>query len=234
MACRRHTMISPGMIGKMLKQDRITLLKLLTILISVFIVSHCYATSNRELSLPFNSTKSIQLANHYKNITNGITELSLSETQKSQTTPFNQQEITIPVKGDNFLSPWIAKDTRYYELGQFKDNVFKLIMYNTIGESDTPLLNVQLNSYDRKGILLDSLLLSTFFGYEDIIRFSHFKINPDYTIAIDNYIIYPYEPGEYGTTARKKNPKPELYVQANYKIVKGHFELTLRKEYKTH
>ncbi|EFB1307938.1 hypothetical protein IRW97_001785 [Escherichia coli] len=235
MACRRHTMISPGMIGKMLKQDRIILLKLLTILIFVFIASHCYATSNRELSLPFNSAKSIQLTNHYKNITNGITELSLSETQKSLTTPFNQQEITIPVKGDNFLSPWIAKDTRYYKLGQFEDknNIFKLIIYNTIGESDTPLLNVQLNSYDRKGILLDSLLLSTFFGYEDIIRFSHFKINPDYTIAIDNYVIHPYEPGEYGTTQHKKNPKPEVYIRAKYKIIKGYFELTFREEYKT-
>ncbi|MEJ1765626.1 hypothetical protein SMA69_24490, partial [Escherichia coli] len=91
--------------------------------------------------------------------------------------------------------PWIANDTHYYELGQFedKDNIFKIIIYNTIGESDTPLLNVQLNSYDRKGILLDALLLSTFFGYEDIIRFSHFKISPDYTIAINNYVIHPYE-----------------------------------------
>lgn len=219
----------------MLKKYRITLLKLLTVLFSVFIVSYCYATSNRELSLPFNSTKSIQLANHYKNITNGITELCLSETQKSQTTPFNQQEIAIPVKGENFLSPWIAKDTRYYKLGQFEDknNIFKLIMYNTISESDTLLVNVQLNSYDRKGSLLDSLLLSTFFGYEDIIRFSHFKISPDYTIAIDNYVIHPYGPGEYGTTPHKKNPKPEVYIQTKYKIVKGYFELTFREEYKT-
>ncbi|BED94688.1 hypothetical protein NJB25_13035 [Escherichia fergusonii] len=189
----------------------------------------------KALTLPLDSTKITPLAIYYKNITNGITELSLSETQKSQTTPFNQQEITIPVKGDNFLSPWIAKDTRFYELGQFedKDNICRLVMYNTIGESDTPLLNVQLNTYNRKGILLDALLLSTFFGYEDIIRFSHFTINPDYTIAIDNYIIYPYESGEYGTTPHKKNPKPEVYIRAKYKIVKGYFKLTFREEYKT-
>ncbi len=95
-----------------------------------------------------------------------------------------------------------------------------------------PLLNVQLNSYDRKGILLDALLLSTFFGYEDIIRFSHFKISPDYTIAINNYVIHPYEPSEYGTTPHKKNPKPEVYIRAKYKIVKGYFDLTFRDEYK--
>lgn len=87
----------------MLKQDKITLPKLLIILIPAFIVSHCYATNNRVLSFPFNSTKSIQLTNYYKNIADGITELTLSETEKSQTTPFNQQEITIPVKGENFL-----------------------------------------------------------------------------------------------------------------------------------
>lgn len=218
----------------MLKQNRITLPKLLIILIPAFIVSHCYATNNRVLSLPFNSTKSIQLTNYYKNIADGITELTLSETEKSQTAPFNQQEITIPVKGENFLSPWIAKDTRYYELGQFedKDNIFKLIIYNTIGESDTPLFNAQLNSYDRKGILLDALLLSSFFSYEDIIRFSHFKITPDYAIVIDNYVIYPYEYGEYGTMPNKKNPVPEVCLQEQYKIITGKFKLMLRKEIK--
>ncbi|MBC6526334.1 hypothetical protein GW676_16835 [Escherichia marmotae] len=190
---------------------------------------------NKSLTIPLNSIKITPLAIFYKNIADGITELTLSETEKSQTTPFNQQEITIPVKGENFLSPWIAKDTRYYKLGQFedKDNIFRLVMYNTIGESDTSLLNIQLNSYDRKGILLDSLLLSIFFGYEDIIRFSHFKISPDYTIAINNYVIHPYKPGEYGMTPLKKSPLPELYLQTSYKIVKGRFELTRRKKFNT-
>ncbi|EOT8834399.1 hypothetical protein ACNENL_003737 [Escherichia fergusonii] len=203
------------------------LLSIIICITTISTISHAKA-----LTLPLDSTKIRPLAIYYKNITNGITELSLSETQKSQTTPFNQQEITIPVKGDNFLSPWVAKDTRLYELGQFedKDNIFRLVMYNTIGESDTPLLNVQLNSYDRKGILLDALLLSTFFGYEDIIRFSHFKISSDYMIAIDNYIIYPYELGEYGMTPHKKNLLPEIYLQEQYNIVKGEFKLILKKE----
>ncbi|EES0914520.1 hypothetical protein FXI30_002946 [Escherichia coli] len=197
-------------------------------------MTHCANANKKALTIPLDSTKITPLVIFYKNITNGITELFLSETEKSQAIPFNQQEITIPVKGENFLSPWIANDTHYYELGQFedKDNIFKIIIYNTIGESDTPLLNVQLNSYDRKGILLDALLLSSFFGYEDIIRFSHFKISPDYTIAINNYVIHPYEPGEYGATPHKKNPKPEVYIRAKYKIVKGYFDLTFRDEYK--
>ncbi|MDZ3933035.1 hypothetical protein ACH4MR_03360 [Escherichia marmotae] len=210
-----------------------TSLALLSLII--FITTTSTIGQNKALTLPLDSTKITPFAIYYKNITNGITELSLSENQKSQTTPFNQQEITIPVKGDNFLSPWVAKDTRFYELGQFedKDNIFRLVMYNTIGESDTSLLNIQLNSYDRKGILLDSLLLSTFFGYEDIIRFSHFKISPDYTIAINNYVIHPYKPGEYGMTPLKKSPLPELYLQTSYKIVKGRFELTRRKKFNT-
>ncbi|MCZ8774857.1 hypothetical protein OM201_08805 [Escherichia albertii] len=202
--------------------------------IILFIITTSTIAHNKSLTMPLNSIKITPLAIFYKNIADGITELTLSETEKSQTAPFNQQEITIPVKGENFLSPWIAKDTRYYELGRFedKDNIFKLIMYNTIGESDTPLFNVQLNSYDRKGILLDSLLLSTFFGYEDIIRFSHFKINPDYAIVIDNYVIYPYEYDEYGAMPNKKNPAPEVYLQEQYKIIMGRFKLMLRKEIK--
>ncbi|MED8693108.1 hypothetical protein [Escherichia marmotae] len=203
--------------------------------IILFIITTSTIAHNKSLTIPLNSIKITPLAIFYKNIADGITELTLSETEKSQTTPFNQQEITIPVKGENFLSPWIAKDTRYYKLGQFedKDNIFRLVMYNTIGESDTSLLNIQLNSYDRKGILLDSLLLSIFFGYEDIIRFSHFKISPDYTIAINNYVIHPYKPGEYGMTPLKKSPLPELYLQTSYKIVKGRFELTRRKKFNT-
>ncbi|WP_249415922.1 hypothetical protein [Escherichia marmotae] len=206
------------------------LLSIILFITTISTIAHAKA-----LTLPLDSTKITPLAIYYKNIANEITELSLSETQKSQTTLFNPQEITIPVKGENFLSPWVAKDTRFYELGQFedKDNIFRLVMYNTIGESDTSLLNIQLNSYDRKGILLDSLLLSTFFGYEDIIRFSHFKISPDYTIAINNYVIHPYKPGEYGMTPLKKSPLPELYLQTSYKIVKGRFELTRRKKFNT-
>lgn len=202
--------------------------------IILFIITTSTIAHNKSLTMPLNSIKITPLAIFYKNIADGITELTLSETEKSQTTPFNQQEITIPVKGENFLSPWIAKDTRYYKLGQFedKDNIFKLIMYNTIGESDTPLFNVQLNSYNRKGTLLDALLLSSLFGYEDIIRFSHFKITPDYAIVIDNYVIYPYEYGEYGTMPNKKNPVPEVYLQEQYKIITGRFKLMLRKEIK--
>ncbi|MCY6707026.1 hypothetical protein OYB54_20680, partial [Escherichia coli] len=118
-----------------------TSLALLTLIL--FITTHCANANKKALTIPLDSTKITPLVIFYKNITNGITELFLSETEKSQTIPFNQQEITIPVKGENFLSPWIANDTHYYELGQFedKDNIFKIIIYNTIGESDTPLLN---------------------------------------------------------------------------------------------
>ncbi|MDT1785986.1 hypothetical protein QLF84_23675, partial [Salmonella enterica subsp. enterica serovar Oslo] len=52
------------------------------------------------------------------------------------------------------------------------------------------LLNVQINSYDAKGNLVDALLLSSFFAYEDIVRFSDFVICQDYTISIDSYVIY--------------------------------------------
>ncbi len=81
-----------------------TSLALLTLIL--FITTHCANANKKALTIPLDSTKNNTTCDFFiKNITNGITELFLSETEKSQTIPFNQQEITIPVKGENFLSP---------------------------------------------------------------------------------------------------------------------------------
>lgn len=93
------------------------------------------------------------------------------------------------------------------------------------------LLNVQVNSYDTKGNLVDALLLSSFFGYEDIVRFSDFVIQSDYTINIDNYVIYRYEDNEYGLSDKlTKNPIPQVYLKEKYQIINGRFKLMIRSE----
>ncbi|EIE4060256.1 hypothetical protein LDB67_004218, partial [Salmonella enterica] len=139
----------------------------------------------------------------------------------------------VPVKGENFLSPYIGDGVRYYELGYFEHdgNTYKLIIYNKIGESDTLLLNVQINSYDAKGNLVDALLLSSFFAYEDIVRFSDFVIRQDYTISIDSCVIYRWsEDSKDGhlVTIKFKDQAPQIYIKEQYQIENGRFKLISR------
>lgn len=188
----------------------------------------------KELMLPIDSTRSTQLASYYKDIkiNSDITELKLPKKYNRESRFFNQQEVKIPVKGENFLSPYVGGGC-YYELGYFiyEKYTYKIIIYNKVGEADTLLLNVQVNSYDTKGNLVDALLLSSFFGYEDIVRFSDFVIQSDYTINIDNYVIYRYEDNEYGLSDKlTKNPIPQVYLKEKYQIINGRFKLMIRSE----
>lgn len=140
---------------------------------------------------------------------------------------FNQQEVSIPVKGDNFGSPNMEVGVHYYTIGSFgyDYNNYKLIIYNKIGEADTLLLNVQLNSYGQDGDLVDALLLDSAFCYEDIVRFSDFVINADYTINIDGNVLYRYEDD---MVMKNKKSVNQVYLKEKYIIKKGRFELISR------
>lgn len=219
----------------MFQKSKLFLLRLILLYVVVLTSSGFDNKRSGELILPIDSTRSTQLACYYKDIkiNSNVTELKLPEKYNKQTRPFNQQEVKIPVKGENFLSPYVGKNVHYYELGYFtyKENTYRLIIYNKIGEADTLLLNLQINSYDAKGDLVDALLLSSFFGYEDIVRFSDFVIHPDYTINIDNYVIYKYEENEYGVSDKLiKNPTPQIYLKEKYQIENGRFKLIFRSE----
>ncbi|EPT5087401.1 hypothetical protein ACVUCS_004448 [Salmonella enterica subsp. enterica] len=185
--------------------------------------------------MPIDSTRSAQLACYYKDIkiNSDVTELKLPEKYNKETRSFNQQEVKIPVKGEGFLSPYVGENVHYYDLGYFvyEKNICKLIVCNKVGEADTLLLNVQINSCDAKGDLVDALLLSGFFGYEDIVRFSNYVIQPDCTINIDNYVIYRCEENEYGISDKLiKNPIPQVYLKEKYQIENGRFKLIFRSE----
>ncbi|ECE6307481.1 hypothetical protein CSAG_00871 [Citrobacter portucalensis] len=219
----------------MLQKSKLLLLRFILLYVVVLTSSGFDNKRSEELILPIDSTRSTQLACYYKDIkiNSDVTELKLPEKYNKQTRSFNQQEVKIPVKGENFLSPYVGKNVHYYELGYFtyKENTYRLIIYNKIGEADTLLLNLQINSYDAKNDLVDALLLSSFFGYEDIVRFSDFVIQPDYTINIDNYVIYKYEENEYGVSDKLiKNPTPQVYLKEKYQIENGRFKLIFRSE----
>ncbi|EBQ2895694.1 hypothetical protein A4T08_003082 [Salmonella enterica subsp. enterica serovar Uzaramo] len=201
----------------------------------ILISAGCNTQKSKGLVLPVDSTQFAQLACYYKDINSdgSIMELKLPDEYKEKTKIFNQQEIKVPVKGENFLSPYIGDGVRYYELGYFEydGNTYKLIIYNKIGESDTLLLNVQINSYDAKGNLVDALLLSSFFAYEDIVRFSDFVIRQDYTISIDSYVIYRwYEDSKDGhlVTIKFKDQAPQIYIKEQYQMENGRFKLISR------
>ncbi|MCU6177093.1 hypothetical protein [Citrobacter cronae] len=219
----------------MFQKSKLLLLRLILLYIVVLTSSGLDNKRSEELTLPINSTRSTQLACYYKEIkiNSDVTELKLPGKYNKETRSFNQQEVKIPVKGENFLSPYVGKNVHYYEIGYFahKENTYRLIIYNKTSEADTLLLNVQVNSYDAKGNLVDALLLSSFFGYEDIVRFSDFVIHPDYTINIDNYVIYRYEENEYGISDKLiKNPIPQIYLKEKYQIENGRFKLIFRSE----
>ncbi|HED5893926.1 TPA: hypothetical protein R5R88_004548 [Salmonella enterica] len=210
-------------------------LELIFLCLLILTVVGCNGKGNKKLTLPFDSTRTVQLACYYQYINdiNDVTEPKLSEEYNKQTKAFSQQETKIPVKGENFLSPYVDVNVRYYELGYFEHeaNTYKLIMYNKIGESDTLLLNVQINSYDATGDLVDALLLGSFFGYEDIVRFSDFIIHQDYSISIDNHVMYGYEESKDGlSTIIFKNPIPQVYLKEQYQIENGRFKLISRME----
>lgn len=228
------------------KKEAITFLRQLNMMMSILIKStlvlaivllssKAYAENHTKLMLPFDSTMSKKLQYFYDNfrMINGTTEFFLPEEYKTYAKPFNSQEATIAVKGQNFGSEFVSSKDKYYELGRFsyKSNLYKLIAYNKIGECDTLLFNIQINSYDKNNDLVDALLLSSFYGYEEIERYAHFVIYPDYTINIDNYIIYYYEENEAGISDIPiQNPKSQLFLNEKYKIENGKFLLTSRHE----
>lgn len=194
----------------------------------IFMSGKTLAEQHKRLTLPVNSTKLASLQYFYNSFHNGETELFLPDNYKKYARAFNAREVTIPVKGQNFISPFVSYDDNYYELGRFyyKDYMYKMIAYNKIGECDTLLLNIQLNAYDSNNTLTDALLLSSFFAYEDAERYAHFAIYLNYTINIDNYIVYRYkEDDKGGSVIPIKNPKPQLFLNEKYKIEKGRFLL---------
>lgn len=212
---------------------KLTLFFLILIFLCIIFFTENGYKFNKNLKLPINAAQSTQLAYYYESINDDIGDLNLSKKHREKTRLFNQQEVKIPVKGYSFGSQYVGGNNRYHELGQFEydKSIYKLIIYTKTGEADTPLLNVQLNSYDTKGNLIDALLLGGFFRYEEMSCFSDFVINSDYSINIDNYVIYRYEEDDDGISNRLiKNPAAQVYLKEKYQIEKGQFRLISREK----
>jgi len=193
--------------------------------VAVLVLLGCSLTFAKELHLPVTSESIINQYTH-----DSILEKSeiyiLPEYQK-RSVRFTEQEASIPIQGDHFGIDEVTTNLSYVEVGHFNigNNQYKVIVYNRVGEADTPLFNIQINSYNANGVLIDALLLDSQFSYEEFKQFSAFRIDPT-TIEIDKFVIYTHavvDGGEIGEAL--DNPTPQAYAKFIYQIDNGHFKL---------
>lgn len=177
------------------------------------------------LKLPITSS---QFKKYYKQ-SNGYT--ILSDEYSTLTQPLNKQEIDFPIKNGSNVFDRFTQDIRYYVVGGFvQDNYFyKVIIYNgnPFGDTDRKIANVQINSYDEQGKLIDALLLDSGYDYkyDSNIKFS---VNEDLTINIKRSVIYCFE---YPDAESQKNaPKRKYYKEDIYQINQGQFKLVSSEE----
>ncbi|PJJ84428.1 hypothetical protein [Mucilaginibacter auburnensis] len=85
----------------------------------------------------------------------------------------------------------------------------EIIVYNVIGENDSPVLNIQLNSYNKEGQLQDALLLDSRFIFE-VEYYRDFRIEETGIIKLKLHHIEHYTYNEQGDiTGYIKDPQVE-------------------------
>lgn len=131
---------------------------------------------------------------------------------------FDEKNQAVPLKENDFNIRLDSKD-KYYILETFKfsdTNTAQLIIYNTFGDNDSKILNVQLNSYINNN-LVDQLLLDCRFTFETEY-YRTFKIGPDKNIEIEKHSVDKLEFNEAGDIVGEKNPADTTMVKVNYMI----------------
>lgn len=196
------------------------------------VAANSYA-AGPQLSLPVQSNQfAAYYTDHSAQGASGV--FTLLPAYQKQMIHFNVQETTIPVQGEHFGANTVDTQLAYYEAGHFKMDpwLYKLVIYERLAEADTPVLNIQLNSYDASGVLIDAVLLDSRFRFEEFERFSEFSIDPG-DIHIHHYVTYLYETVDGGEIGQPiAHPVAQVYCREHYKIEQGHFRLVSRVEEK--
>lgn len=131
---------------------------------------------------------------------------------------FNEKNKSVLLKENDFgiqLNP----NYKYYVLETFKFsnvNTIKLIIYNTFGENDSKILNLQLNSYIND-VLVDQLLVDCRFTFETEY-YRTFKIDSDKNIEITKYSVVNLEYNEQGDIIGKKKSADTTKEKINYRL----------------
>lgn len=133
-------------------------------------------------------------------------EYSLVIPRGFEAIPYNEASIPVQESPYGYV---IKPDDRYVTATQLKlcGLHCKVIVYATMGENDSPVLNIQLNSYNADGQLQDALLLDSRFTFE-VVYYRDFIIEENGKIILKLYHKDQYTYNEDGDiTGSIDNPQ---------------------------
>jgi hypothetical protein len=165
------------------------------------------------------SSKAINPFLKYNSEHNDYQIIGLNKPEK-----FNKEELYFPLQGNDFN--YTKSDTfDYFTATTFDLNKinYKVIIYNTYGENDIKVLNVQLNSYLDSGEQIDALLLDCRFTFETIY-YNDFSIKKNGIIEIKKIAVENLEYNDEGDIIGNKTINDTVTELVKYKInPTGHF-----------
>lgn len=128
-------------------------------------------------------------------------------------------ELNLPIKENEFsIHPTVEDKFAVIDTLNFSSSLIsKVIIYNTLGDNDSPILNVQLNSY-LNGNLKDQLLLDSRFIFETEY-FRTFEIQENQKITIHKFSVNYLEFNEAGDILGEKEVPDTLKVTVDYKLM---------------
>ncbi|EJL74231.1 hypothetical protein [Chryseobacterium populi] len=173
------------------------------------------STNTMKNNLPYTSDN---IKQYYKYNVDSISYVVNSQYKGLVSGNFNEKNKFVPLKENDFEIQQEPK-YKYYILETFKfsdTNTVKLIIYNSFGENDSKILNVQLNSYLNSD-LVDQLLLDCRFTFETEY-FRTFKIDADKNIEIVKYSVDKLEYNETGDIIGEKKSADSTKLKVNYII----------------
>lgn len=151
----------------------------------------------------------------YLNFDKEFNEYEIVEVKDPQ--KFSAKELAFTVK-ENEFDYNKSKDFDYYIIKTFDlgDVNFKVILYNSFGENDIKVVNIQLNSY-RSGAMLDALLLDCRFEFETEY-YRNFVIKNDRTIEIKKIEVDKLEYNKKGDIIGNRKVNDTIVTNVMYKI----------------
>lgn len=204
------------------------------IICSAIILSSCIETKEKKEALQTNDL--IQKSSKMNNIFpytdenaskfyNFDTELGryVVNVNENKMMKFNSDKADFLVKENDFgIKPTV--DGKYAEIETLNFSSLvscKVIVYNTIGDNDTAILNVQLNSY-HNGQLKDQLLLDSRFTFETEY-YRTFIINKNQSIKINKFSVNNLEFNEAGDILGEKTVADTVKVTVSYQLLNDGF-----------